>query len=136
GRNLRDHLAAHLSTRESGCGPIRDVTKGDGKGWARGRTAATDGRVAHAAAGHKGKHYVRRAPISRTKAQRGSAATSLPVWSAELAYIVGLTASDGCLLTARPAINFTSKDRDLVELYLQLLGRTNTIGTGRSGSGA
>ena len=53
-----------------------------------------------------------------------------------MAYIVGLTATDGCLLTARPAISFTSKDRVLVETYLRLLGRTNAISSSRSGSGA
>jgi hypothetical protein len=52
-----------------------------------------------------------------------------------MAYIVGLTATDGCLLTGRRAINFKSADRDLVELYLSMLGRTNRIGTEQTRKG-
>lgn len=44
-----------------------------------------------------------------------------------MAYIVGLTATDGCLVTGRRAINFKSSDRQLVETYLRLLGRTNRV---------
>ena len=44
-----------------------------------------------------------------------------------MAYIVGLTATDGCLVSGRRAINFKSRDRDLVETYLRVLGRTNAI---------
>ena len=44
-----------------------------------------------------------------------------------MAYIVGLTATDGCLLTGRRAINFKSGDRQLVETYLRLLGRKNRV---------
>lgn len=44
-----------------------------------------------------------------------------------MAYVVGLTATDGCLLSGRRAINFKSMDRDLVATYLGLLGRSNAI---------
>jgi hypothetical protein len=44
-----------------------------------------------------------------------------------MAYIVGLTATDGCLVTGRRAINFKSGDRALVETYLRLLGRKNRV---------
>jgi hypothetical protein len=44
-----------------------------------------------------------------------------------MAYIVGLTATDGCLITGRRAINFKSSDRQLVETYLRLLGRKNRV---------
>lgn len=44
-----------------------------------------------------------------------------------MAYIVGLTATDGCLITGRRAINFKSGDRPLVETYLRLLGRKNRV---------
>lgn len=44
-----------------------------------------------------------------------------------MAYIVGLTATDGCLVTGRRAINFKSGDRQLVETYLRLLGRKNRV---------
>jgi len=44
-----------------------------------------------------------------------------------MAYIVGLTATDGCLYTGLRKINFKSNDRELVELYLRILGRTNRV---------
>jgi hypothetical protein len=54
--------------------------------------------------------------------------TTLPLaWSDDMAYIVGLTATDGCLITGRRAINFKSGDRQLVETYLRLLGRMNRV---------
>jgi len=54
--------------------------------------------------------------------------TTLPLeWSDDMAYLVGLTATDGCLITARRAINFKSGDRQLVETYLRLLGRRNRV---------
>lgn len=62
--------------------------------------------------------------------------TTLPIeWSADMAYVVGLTATDGCLLTGRRAINFKSADRDLVETYIGVLGRTNGIVTERTRAG-
>jgi hypothetical protein len=104
------------------------MPKGEGKGWARGRTAATDPRIARAAAAHTGKQHIRRKPLSEMKWAR-STYTTLPIaWSDEMAYIVGLTATDGCLTTGRRAITFTSADRQLVETYRHLLGRTNKIG--------
>jgi len=44
-----------------------------------------------------------------------------------MAYIVGLTATDGCLITGRRAINFKSGNRQVVEIYLRLLGRKNRV---------
>ena len=44
-----------------------------------------------------------------------------------MAYIVGLTATDGCLFTGRRKINFKSEDRQLVETYLSVLGRMNRV---------
>ena len=52
-----------------------------------------------------------------------------------MAYIVGLTATDVCLLTGRRAINFKSEDRDLVALYLALVGPKNTIRAERTRKG-
>ncbi len=93
-----------------------------GKDWAKGLTAKTDGRIAPAAAGHRGKQYVRRTPHELCRWPL------LPLkWSNEMAYVVGLTATDGCLVTGRRAINFKSGDRELVETYLRLLGRTNPV---------
>ena len=98
-----------------------------GKGWAKGLTAATDARVARAAAAHRGKQYVRRTPPELCR-WPVSGLTTLPLaWSDDMAYIVGLTATDGCLITGRRAINFKSGDRQLVETYLRLLGRKNRV---------
>jgi hypothetical protein len=98
-----------------------------GKGWATGLTAATDPRIARAAAGHRGTQYVRRTPPELCR-WPVSGLTTLPLaWSDEMAYIVGLTATDGCLITGRRAINFKSGDRQLVETYLCLLGRENRV---------
>jgi hypothetical protein len=111
------------------------MATGEGKGWSRGRTAANDPRVARAAAGHRGQKYVRRTPWSDLKWAR-STYTSLPIeWSAEMAYIVGLTATDGCLASNSRAITFKSADRQLVETYRDLLGRSNKIGAERTSSG-
>lgn len=52
-----------------------------------------------------------------------------------MAYIVGLTATDGCLVSGRRQINFKSQDRDLVVLYVRLLGRSNKVGTERTRKG-
>ena len=106
-----------------------------GKGWAKGLTAATDPRVARAAAAHRGKQYVRRTPPELCR-WPVSGLTTLPLaWSEEMAYIVGLTATDGCLITGRRAINFKSGDRQLVETYLRLLGRKNRVKSHRTKKG-
>ena len=52
-----------------------------------------------------------------------------------MAYIVGLTATDGCLFTGRRKINFKSEDRQLVETYLNVLGRTNRVKQARTRTG-
>jgi hypothetical protein len=103
-----------------------------GKGWAKGLTAATDPRVARAAAAHRGKIYQRRKPFEECR-WRFAGRTTLPLaWSDEMAYIVGLTATDGCLFTGRRKINFKSGDRQLVETYLSVLGRTNRVKQART----
>jgi hypothetical protein len=98
-----------------------------GKGWAKGLTAATDPRVARAAAAHRGKIYQRRKPFEECRWPIASRTTLPLAWSDAMAYIVGLTATDGCLYTARRRINFKSEDRQLVETYLSVLGRTNRV---------
>src|SRR5438874_4996726 len=104
------------------------MTKGEGKGWSKGRTAADDARVAKNAESHRGRIYVRRTPFDECKWSPGAGWTRLPLeWSDEMAYIVGLTATDGCLYTGFRKINFKSCDRDLVATYLQVLGRTNRV---------
>ena len=38
-------------------------------------------------------------------------------WSAELAYAVGLIATDGCLSKDKRHIDFTSKDKELIKTF-------------------
>ncbi|HEY6958238.1 MAG TPA: LAGLIDADG family homing endonuclease [Candidatus Limnocylindria bacterium] len=98
-----------------------------GKGWAKGLTAATDPRIAARAEAHRGKRYVRRKQVEECKWPLAGR-TTLPLqWSEKMAYIVGLTATDGCLVSGRRQVNFKSIDRELVETYLALLGRTNRV---------
>jgi len=55
-------------------------------------------------------------------------------WSPELAYVVGLLTADGSLSKNGRHIDFTSKDRCLVELYLKCLGISDiSIGEKKSG---
>jgi len=62
--------------------------------------------------------------------------TTLPLrWSDAMAYIVGLTATDGCLVSSRPRIDFTSADRQLVETYMSVLGRADRIAAARTRAG-
>ena len=76
--------------------------------------------------------YQRRTPFEMC-GWRGASRTTLALtWSSEMAYVVGLTATDGCLVTGQRAINFKSSDRELVETYVRLLGRTNTVKSQRT----
>ena len=84
-----------------------------GKNWAKGLTAATDQRIARNSAVRLGTRY-----HTKRRASRGSF-----VWSAELAYAVGLTATDGCLSRDRRHITFVSRDLVLVESYLRCIRR-------------
>ena len=49
-------------------------------------------------------------------------------WSPELAYAVGLIATDGCLLNDGRHIDFTSKDIVQIKNFKKCLGITNKIG--------
>ena len=84
-----------------------------GKGWSKGRTAATDRRVARAAAAQRGLHYRRRDPSTPIK------------WTSRLAYAVGLIATDGCLYGDGRHIAFVSKDEDLMRTLLALVDRAH-----------
>lgn len=103
-----------------------------GKGWAKGLTAATDPRIARAAAAHRGLIYQRLTPFEECRWPIAGRTTLPLAWSDEMAYIVGLTATDGCLFTGRRKINFKSADRQLVETYLSVLGRTNRVKQART----
>lgn len=84
-----------------------------GKGWSKGLTSATDGRVARAAAAHRGLQYRRRVALATIE------------WSPRLAYAVGLIATDGCLYGDGRHIAFTSKDEDLMRTLLSLVDRAH-----------
>lgn len=111
------------------------MPNGQGKSWSKGLTAATYTRVAKAAAAHRGLRYVRRTPLADCNWYRGGP-TALPLaWSEAMGYVVGLTATDGCLVTSRPRIDFKSQDLQLVETYLGVLGRTDRIMKQRTRTG-
>src|SRR5438045_5292094 len=88
------------------CDPV--VRTGSGKGWAKGLSAGEDPRVARAAAAHRGLRYERRTPLTECKWFNGSVTTLPLCWSDAMAYIVGLTATDGCFVSSRPRIDFKS----------------------------
>jgi hypothetical protein len=98
-----------------------------GKGWAKGLTAQTDQRVQRGAEARRGQQRVRRKRLEECKWRFASRTTLELSWSDDMAYVVGLTATDGCLFTGVRKINFKSEDRQLVATYLALLGRTNRI---------
>jgi hypothetical protein len=56
-------------------------------------------------------------------------------WAPYLAYIVGLIAADGCLSGDKRHVDFTSKDRQLVELYRDLIRPAAKIGVKRGSKG-
>jgi hypothetical protein len=66
--------------------------------------------------------YKRHVPAHLDKRLRGY--RTLPLtWSSSMAYVVGLIATDGCLSRDRRHIVLTSRDRELIETYLTVLGR-------------
>lgn len=56
-------------------------------------------------------------------------------WRSELAYAVGLLASDGCLTPAGYLIDLTSKDIEQLQNYSKCLGLVSKIGKKTSGYG-
>lgn len=54
-------------------------------------------------------------------------------WSANLAYVIGLIASDGTLSKDKRHIDFTSKDLDQIHNYAKILKLKNKIGIKRGG---
>src|SRR5204863_8974449 len=98
-----------------------------GKRLGEGAHSGDGPRVARAAAAHRGKIYQRRTPFEECRWPNAGRTTLPLAWSDAMAYIVGLTATDGCLFTGVRKINFKSEDRQLVETYLSVLGRTNRV---------
>ena len=88
-----------------------------GKDWAKGLTAATDARIARNADAHRGLTY-------RPRQTERGARIALS-WSAEMAYVVGLMATDGCLVGDRRHLSLTSADVDLLETFRILVGKPN-----------
>ncbi len=43
-------------------------------------------------------------------------------WTADIAYLAGLIASDGCMVNNRRHINLTSKDKELIDVTQKILG--------------
>lgn len=110
----------------------RGVAAGEGKGWAKGRSANDDPRIARAAASHRGKQYVPRLPPDEDRRR-----TSAPVdtaWTPTLAYAIGLMATDGCVVDG-DHVSFPSADRELVELFAMCLGKRNQISPFRTRTG-
>lgn len=106
-----------------------------GKNWARGLTAATDPRIARAAAGHRGLRYTLHTPFDRRR-QTGGPRFAPPAndeaWTPELAYAVGLIATDGCLSSDRKTVVQVSKDRDLIETFRRCIGSQAKISWNRN----
>ena len=100
------------------------VAKGEGKGWSKGRKAADDPRIARNAAAHRGKTYA--AHVTPAEDGRRRSAPASTEWTPTLAYAVGLLATDGCQTDGRH-LAFPSADRELVEILLRCLGKTNKI---------
>ena len=123
-------VGRRLHTRQEMC-----VDTAHGKRLGERFSAAIDPRVAAASAAHRGLRYMRRTPVEECKWSVHTSRTLSLAWSDTMAYIVGLTATDGCLILGRRQVNFKSADRELVALYLQLLGRTNSLLSSRTRTG-
>lgn len=82
----------------------RFVPNGQGKSWAKGRTAVTDARIAHNAERRRGMTYERHLTPAQDRRYRNGGARTLPLeWSDKMAYVVGLMATDGNLSKRRSA---------------------------------
>lgn len=108
---------------------IRHVAKGEGKGWAKGRKAADDPRIAKNAEARRGPrrpYRIRGRPFDRPRPL---------AWTDHLAYAVGLAATDGNLSGDKRHLTFDSNDAELVELFLQCVGRPIRYGSRKTRAG-
>ncbi|MDP9321447.1 MAG: hypothetical protein M3P16_10180 [Chloroflexota bacterium] len=105
------------------------MPKGEGKGWAKGREAESDPRIAKNAEARRGRPYRLRGGIQPFDRPR-------PLeWTDRLAYAVGLAATDGNLSGDRRHLTFDSNDAELVELFLQCVGRPIRYGPRKTRTG-
>src|SRR5438094_7571736 len=69
-------------------------------------------------------------PLRTTSGCRSPARSRVQVeplsWTPALAYAVGLSATDGCLINTGRHVAFVSSDRDLVESFLACIGRRSS----------
>lgn len=100
------------------------MATGEGKGWAKGRSAKDDLRIAKAAAGHRGLTYEQHVPPELDRRRMSPSVDT--TWTPTLAYAIGLMATDGCVADS-DHVSFPSADLELVELFRQCLGKNNTI---------
>ncbi|MDP9245216.1 MAG: hypothetical protein M3O64_01060 [Chloroflexota bacterium] len=108
------------------------MATGEGKGWAKGRKMSNDPRIARNAEAHRGKTYESHVGPEMDRRRKGP--TTSTEWTPVLAYAVGLLATDGCQTDGRH-LAFPSADRDLVEILLRCLGKTNKISEVRTRRG-
>jgi len=101
-----------------------------GKGWAKGLTAKTDARVARMAVRQVGR---KRGPYRSRR--RDESVTREWSWTPDVAYAVGLIATDGNLSPSGRHVSLTSNDRDLLEIFLRCIGRSAHVGTVHGGFG-
>lgn len=97
-----------------------------GKGWAKGLTAATDPRIARMAAARRGKQ---RGPYRLRRARSWE-------WTPEIAYAVGLMATDGNLSPSGRHVSVTSAERDVLESFLRCVDRRGKISPVKGGYGS
>src|SRR5688572_7752865 len=120
GRVARGHVGIKVA-RRTPPEECRWTHTNDGK-WSRGLTKETDERVARNALKHVGKQYVRRIPPEVWR-RRHSCQRDAPLcWSSELAYAIGLIATDGWLSSDGRHVGFVSADKELVETFLRCVG--------------
>jgi len=96
-----------------------------GKDWAKGLTAATDPRVARMAEARRGK------PRGPYRVRRSADW----VWTPELAYAVGLIATDGNLSPSGRHVSVSSSERLVLETFLRCVDRRAKIGQVKGGFG-
>ena len=107
------------------------MATGEGKGWAKGRTAANDPRIAKNATARAGQL---RRPYPSAASGRFDRPRPL-TWTDRLAYAVGLAATDGNLSGDGRHLVFDSEDAQLVETFLSCVGRPIRYGHRSTRSG-